>query len=115
MFTGFLQTVIYNGMNGSAGLSGWRSLFIFDGIISLPIAVCGFWSITDSPANVGGISQGKDRHIAVSRMEKLGRAKAAGITSSKIKAVASHWLCGCLSCSIYELYLLEEIETKRAE
>lgn len=28
-------------MNGKAGLSGWRWLFIFDGVITLPMALWG--------------------------------------------------------------------------
>lgn len=35
MFSGYLQAAIYSGMNGTAGLSGWRWLFIFCGIISI--------------------------------------------------------------------------------
>lgn len=31
MFSGYLQAGLYTGMNGTAGLSGWRWLFIMDG------------------------------------------------------------------------------------
>ncbi|KAJ0358170.1 hypothetical protein COL154_009421 [Colletotrichum chrysophilum] len=31
MFSGYLQAGLYTGMNGAAGLSGWRWLFIMDG------------------------------------------------------------------------------------
>jgi ACS family pantothenate transporter-like MFS transporter len=41
MFSGYLQAALYKGMNGTAGLAGWRWLFIFDGVITLPMALWG--------------------------------------------------------------------------
>lgn len=35
------QAALYTGMDGSGGLSGWRWLFIFDGIITFPMALWG--------------------------------------------------------------------------
>uniref|UniRef100_A0A8H7N0L7 Major facilitator superfamily (MFS) profile domain-containing protein n=1 Tax=Bionectria ochroleuca TaxID=29856 RepID=A0A8H7N0L7_BIOOC len=49
MFSGYLQAALYQGLNGHNGLAGWRWLFIFDGIISIPIAVWGFFAIPDLP------------------------------------------------------------------
>lgn len=43
MFSGYLQAGLYSGMNGKHGLSAWRWLFIFDGVIGIPIATYGFW------------------------------------------------------------------------
>jgi ACS family pantothenate transporter-like MFS transporter len=51
MFSGYLQAALYKGLNGTGGLSGWRWLFVFDAIISIPIAVYGFWAIPDLPHN----------------------------------------------------------------
>lgn len=88
----FLQAGIYNGMNGTGGLKGWRWLFIFDGIISLPIAVLGFWLIPDSPASTRAFYlKPQDREVAVQRMERAGPAQATGFSWSKIKGVMSHW------------------------
>ena len=41
MFGGYLQAAAYTNLNGVRGMSGWRWLFIIDGIISLPIALAG--------------------------------------------------------------------------
>ena len=49
MFSGYLQAGLYNGMNGKHGLAGWRWLFVFDGILSVPIAVAGFILLPDKP------------------------------------------------------------------
>lgn len=43
MFSGYLQAGLYSGMNSKSGLSAWRWLFIFDGIIGIPIATYGYW------------------------------------------------------------------------
>jgi ACS family pantothenate transporter-like MFS transporter len=51
MFAGYLQAALYEGLNGTGGLSGWRWMFIFDAIIGIPIAVWGFWAIPDLPHN----------------------------------------------------------------
>lgn len=79
-------------MNGAAGLKGWRWLFIFDGIISLPIAVLGFWLIPDAPANTRALYLKEvDRKVAQARMDRYGRAKASGITWRKLRDVLLHW------------------------
>lgn len=35
------QAALYTGMGGVGGISGWRWLFIFDGVITLPMALWG--------------------------------------------------------------------------
>jgi MFS transporter, ACS family, pantothenate transporter len=44
MFSGYLQAAVYNGLDGH-GLRGWRWLFIMDGIITLPMALWGKFSV----------------------------------------------------------------------
>jgi len=86
-----MQAGIYNGMNGTGGLKGWRWLFIFDGIISLPIAFLGFWLIPDSPANTRAFYLSEEDHeTGRRRMEKIGRAKATGLSRKKIKGFVTH-------------------------
>ncbi len=48
MIGGFIQSGIYSSMNGLHGISGWRWLFIIDGIITLPVAIYGFF-FPDTP------------------------------------------------------------------
>jgi ACS family pantothenate transporter-like MFS transporter len=42
MFSGYLQSALYSGMNGKGGMPAWRWLFIFDFILAIPIAIYGF-------------------------------------------------------------------------
>ncbi|KAL4744315.1 major facilitator superfamily domain-containing protein [Aspergillus terricola var. indicus] len=51
MFSGYLQAALYTGMNGVHGLSGWRWLFIFDGVITFPMAIWGYLALPDLPSN----------------------------------------------------------------
>lgn len=51
MFSGYLQAGLYNSMNGHAGLAGWRWLFVVDGVISIPIALAGFFLLPNNPYN----------------------------------------------------------------
>ncbi|TGO53745.1 hypothetical protein BOTNAR_0287g00150 [Botryotinia narcissicola] len=50
MFGGFIQTGIHSSLNGAKGMSGWRWLFIIDGLITLPIALYGFLLFPDTPS-----------------------------------------------------------------
>lgn len=38
MFSGYLQAGLYSGLNGKYGLSAWQWLFIFDGVIGIPVS-----------------------------------------------------------------------------
>ncbi|KIJ05816.1 hypothetical protein PAXINDRAFT_103622 [Paxillus involutus ATCC 200175] len=50
LFSGVLQAAVYQHLGGVGGRSGWRWLFIMDGIITLPIALYGFLVFPDIPA-----------------------------------------------------------------
>jgi ACS family pantothenate transporter-like MFS transporter len=49
MIGGFIQTGIHKSMHMKHGLSGWRWLFIIDGIITIPVALYGFFLFPDTP------------------------------------------------------------------
>lgn len=48
MISGYLMAAVYR-LNGKGGLKGWQWLFIIDGVISLPIAIAGFFVLPDVP------------------------------------------------------------------
>lgn len=45
------QAALYTGMGGVGGLSGWRWLFVFDGVITLPMALWGACVPVTYPTN----------------------------------------------------------------
>jgi MFS transporter, ACS family, pantothenate transporter len=48
MISGYLTTAVYH-LGGRGGLVGWQWQFIIDGVISLPIALAGFFVLPDVP------------------------------------------------------------------
>lgn len=107
MFSGYLQAALYKGLNNAGGLAGWRWLFIFDAIISIPIALWGFYAIPDLPSNTrarwltkevrvlcracGVRWWRQDREYGLERMESFGRAAPTGLTLKAIRRVYFDW------------------------
>ncbi|RDW75283.1 hypothetical protein BP6252_06425 [Coleophoma cylindrospora] len=72
MFGGFLQTAIHSSLNGAKGLSGWRWLFIIDGLITLPIALYGFILFPDTPSTTHAFYlSSEERALAISRVPEV--------------------------------------------
>ncbi|KAL3490304.1 major facilitator superfamily domain-containing protein [Aspergillus germanicus] len=92
MFSGYLQAALYTGINGKAGLKGWQWLFIFDAIISIPIAVWGYFAIPDMPGNTRAFwLKRKDREYAIQRQTNMGRAPASKPSWKKLRKVYTGW------------------------
>ncbi|KAL4879919.1 major facilitator superfamily domain-containing protein [Aspergillus karnatakaensis] len=92
MFSGYLQAALYSGMNGRAGLAAWQWLFIFDGILGIPISLYGFWAIPDSPADSRNRwLSAEETERASARMKAVGRAPAKKLTVRTFIEVFSSW------------------------
>ncbi|KAL1956421.1 hypothetical protein VTO42DRAFT_7307 [Malbranchea cinnamomea] len=69
MFGGFIQTGINKSLNGAGGLAGWRWLFIIDGLITVPIALYGFFLFPDTPATTRApYLSASEKALAVARV-----------------------------------------------
>ncbi|KAK9377983.1 major facilitator superfamily domain-containing protein [Kockiozyma suomiensis] len=92
MFSGYIQAGVYSSMNGLGGLSGWRWLFIIDGIIGIPIALLGYWSVADFPINsrVRWLSQ-LEKDYSVIRMEAIGRKPPKKMTIRRFGHILNSW------------------------
>ncbi|KAK9471184.1 major facilitator superfamily domain-containing protein [Dipodascopsis tothii] len=85
MFSGYLQAGLYSSMNGRHGIAGWKWLFIVDGIISIPIALAGFYCIPDFPTNTCARWLNADqREYAIQRMLAVGRKPPTKLTMSEM-------------------------------
>jgi ACS family pantothenate transporter-like MFS transporter len=72
MIGGFIQTGINSSMDGKSGLSGWRWLFIIDGIITLPVPVYGFFLFPDTPRNTTApYLTVEEKALAISRVPEV--------------------------------------------
>lgn len=94
IFAGVMMAAIYNGMAGLAGLGGWQWLFLvgefcfcpmffscvlwwlaneyLDGIITIPIAIFGFYFFPDIPENTKvKYLSASEKKLAVSRLPPI--------------------------------------------
>ncbi|KAH7160451.1 major facilitator superfamily domain-containing protein [Dactylonectria estremocensis] len=88
---GFIQTGINKSMNGRHGLSGWRWLFIVDGLLTIPVALYGYFFFPDTPNTTTAFYLTEDeRKLAISRVPEV-EAERTPINFSFAKKVLSSW------------------------
>ncbi|OCT50064.1 Pantothenate transporter liz1 [Cladophialophora carrionii] len=91
MFSGYLMAAVYH-LGGKGGYRGWQWLFIVDGIISLPIAISGFFLLPDVPEITRAwYFTPEERLFAQKRMQLEGRAQRAPYTKAKFKRIFTSW------------------------
>ncbi|KAJ5455840.1 uncharacterized protein N7458_004104 [Penicillium daleae] len=92
MFGGYLQAAAYTHLNGVLGMAGWRWLFIIDGIISIPIAIAGFFLFPGIPQSprVWWLTE-RDQQLARARMGDDGVKESTKIGKRMLKRVFTHW------------------------
>jgi len=90
MIGGFIQTGINSSMDGKSGLSGWRWLFIVDGIITLPVAVYGFFLFPDTPRKTTApYLSAEEKALAISRVPEV--SESTPISWRFLKYCFSTW------------------------
>ncbi|KAJ4289671.1 hypothetical protein N0V90_011000 [Kalmusia sp. IMI 367209] len=88
MFSGYLQAGLYTSMDGRHGIAGWRWLFIMDAIISLPIAIWGFFGLPDLPHNTKAFYWSTDHvQYGIKRIEQFGQTAQKKLTWKEAKRV----------------------------
>ncbi|KAL7940775.1 major facilitator superfamily domain-containing protein [Trichoderma barbatum] len=91
MFSGYLMAAVYH-LGGKDGFKGWQWLFIINTVISLPIALAGYFMLPDVPEITRAWYFTKDDiAIAQKRMQLEGRANRAPFTKAKLKKIFSSW------------------------
>lgn len=91
MVSGYLMAGAYN-LDGVHGFHGWQWLFIVNTVVSLPIAVSGFFFMPDLPeiTKVWYLTE-DEIAIAKRRMQLEGRAQRSPYTKSKFKKIFTSW------------------------
>ena len=91
MFSGYLMAATYH-LEGVGGYYGWQWLFIVDGIITMPIAIAGFFVLPDLPETTRAwFLTTEERKLCVDRMLVEGRAQRQPYTKSKILKIITGW------------------------
>ncbi|KAK9474063.1 major facilitator superfamily domain-containing protein [Dipodascopsis tothii] len=92
MCSGFIQSGVYATLNGAAGLTGWRWLFVIDGVISFPIAMLGFYCLPDYPYNTRAIwLTPKEKEFSVIRAMEMGKKEKKMMTVKKFLGFFKSW------------------------
>ncbi|KAE9573971.1 putative transporter SEO1 [Colletotrichum fructicola] len=92
MFAGYLQAAAYTNLSGVHGMSGWRWLFIIDGIITLGIAFFGFVIFPDVPSRKNPFTlTDADFKIAQKRVEGSSTPPQLQLSASIFKRVLGRW------------------------
>lgn len=90
MIGGFIQTGLNHGLNGRGGLSGWRWLFIIDGLFTIPVAIYGFFLFPDTPyTTTAPYLSEEERALARSRVPRT--EERSPITLTFVKKVLTSW------------------------
>ncbi|KAJ5873768.1 uncharacterized protein N7529_002198 [Penicillium soppii] len=91
MFSGYLMDAVFK-LGGRGGFKGWQWLFIIDGVISLPVAISGFFVLPDVPeiSNPWYLSE-QEVQLAQKRMALEGRRNREPYTKSKLKKIFTSW------------------------
>lgn len=116
MFSGYLQAGLYSGMDGAHGLRAWQWLFIFDGIIGLPVCLYGYFAVPDSPANTKvKWLKPHEKAMAIDRMERVGREPPKKLTKKTFRDIFTSWpvylfsiafTCQLLGIRIYNYFTI---------
>ncbi|KAH8199902.1 hypothetical protein TruAng_005958 [Truncatella angustata] len=97
MFSGYLMTATYR-LNDVNGFRGWQWLFIVNTIISLPIAIAGFFFFPDVPEITRAWwLKPSEIELAKKRMQLEGRANRGKYSKAKFKKIFSSWHIYCLT------------------
>ncbi|KAH8682022.1 major facilitator superfamily transporter [Xylariales sp. PMI_506] len=92
MFSGYLQSALYAGMDGRGGLSAWRWLFIFDFILAIPVAIYGVFCHPDTPLQTKAWYLNEwEKQCARERVEEEGREPATKLNWSILKRIFGSW------------------------
>ncbi|KAJ4153442.1 hypothetical protein LMH87_009927 [Akanthomyces muscarius] len=92
MIGGFIQTGLNRSLDGRGGLSGWRWLFIIDGLITMPVALYGFVFFPDTPQTTTAFYlTEEEKELARSRMPKTATEEQSPMTLAFVKKVLTSW------------------------
>ncbi|CAI7630366.1 unnamed protein product [Penicillium glandicola] len=113
MFSGYLQAALFKDMDGKAGLSAWRWLFIFDFILAIPVVIYGVIFYPDTPETTTAFYLSDwERNRARQRIEEEGRAPVGKLDLTVFKRIFVSWqlyafsiayALWCLTCGSYVL------------
>ncbi|KAI7774156.1 pantothenate transporter liz1 [Diaporthe eres] len=91
-FGGYLQAAVYESLNGRHGLAGWRWLYIICGCMTVPVGIATYFVLPDTPYTTKArFLTPAECELAISRVQKAGKAPPKGVDLQTFKRVLSKW------------------------
>ncbi|KAJ4324615.1 hypothetical protein N0V94_001185 [Neodidymelliopsis sp. IMI 364377] len=78
-FSGLIAAGVFAGMEGKAGLEGWRWLFIIQGLITVFVAILAYFMLPNAPLQTRWLTQ-EERELAHSRIARDTTGKQEGVS-----------------------------------
>ncbi|KAH8806754.1 putative transporter [Flagelloscypha sp. PMI_526] len=93
IFVNFLQANLHKNMDGVQGLSGWRWLFILNGVLTIIVASTGFIMIPDHPGSSRAFwLTSVQKEYAKKRLIALGKkVELSGVSRSVVRQAFMTW------------------------
>lgn len=92
MISGYLQSAVLSGLDGTGGLVAWRWVFIIDGLITVAVALFGMVVFPDTPARTTAFYLSDDeKRRCVERMVEDGREETSDLTWSLLLRAIHSW------------------------
>lgn len=68
-FSGLITAGIKHGLDGARGLRAWRWMFIIEGVITIVIAICAYFTLPNFPRTTSWLTE-EERQLAIWRLEE---------------------------------------------
>ncbi|KAF9629034.1 permease of the major facilitator superfamily [Lasiodiplodia theobromae] len=92
MFSGYLQSALYKGMQGKGGLSAWRWLFIFDFLLSIPVVIYGLIFFPDTPQTTQAFYLTEwEKKRSIERIDSEGRSPVGKFDYTVFRRIFMSW------------------------
>lgn len=103
-FSGLIAAAVFNTVDGAQGISGWKWLFIIEGVVTFAVALAGMFLLADSPLTTRWLTP-EQRQLAHDRMvlDTVGLAESKGSRAGFMQAVRDPRLW--LLCFIQNMHL----------
>ncbi|GAA5825688.1 hypothetical protein JCM11251_000337 [Rhodosporidiobolus azoricus] len=96
LFSGSLMASIHTHLNGKQGIAGWQWMFIICGVITIPVAIYGFFAFPDTPAtSTSRFLSAEERALAITRLPV--KPRKTGMSWSLWARVLGRWHVWALS------------------
>ncbi|KAI1862829.1 uncharacterized protein JN550_009976 [Neoarthrinium moseri] len=91
-FGGYLQAAVYENLDGTHGLAGWRWLYIVCGCMTVPVGLATYFILPDTPYTTRSkFLTAAECELALKRVQDAGKAAPKPVTLQTFKRALTKW------------------------